>query len=87
MSRRIRHVDFGTLVAINREVVSLTGEKHEFTDEDERRMKSLLKEVEDAAAADDYDAQILEKASLLVFRIAAGQHFHEGNKRTAWSRF
>jgi len=83
LARKVRYIDFDTLTMINREVVSLTAEKHEYTDEDEKRMKRLLKDVEDAATADELDTQVLEKASLLVFRIASGQNFHEGNKRTA----
>lgn len=78
----VRHIDFKTLVLINREVVSLTGEKHEYAEEDETRIKSFLKEIKELII-DDPNAEILEKASLLTFRIASGQHFHEGNKRTA----
>ena len=83
LARKVRYIDFDTLTMINREVVSLTAEKHEYADEDEKRMKRLLKDVEHASAADDFDTQVLEKASLLIFRIASGQNFHEGNKRTA----
>jgi death-on-curing family protein len=79
----IHHVDFDTLVLINREVVSLTSERHEYTDEDAKRIRALLKEVREAGSRNDFEAAVLEKASVLIFRIASGQHFHEGNKRTA----
>lgn len=79
----VHHVDFDALILINREVVSLTEEKHEYTEEDERKIRSLLKEVERLQAEADFEEMILAKASLLVFRIASGQYFHEGNKRTA----
>lgn len=79
----IRHIDFEALVLINKKVVSLTREKHEYTEEDERRIRSLLQEVEELEVGVDSEAVILDKASLLIFRVASGQYFHEGNKRTA----
>jgi len=76
-------IDFETLVAINKEVVELTGDRHEYTEEDERRIRSMLKEVEEVGTTDDPKTAILEKAALLTFKVASGQNFHEGNKRTA----
>ncbi len=81
--KSIRHLDFSTLVMINREVVSLTGENHEYTGEDERRLKSLVEEVQTVSNNEEFGEAILQKTALLVYRIARGQHFHEGNKRTA----
>jgi len=81
--RSVHHLDFDALVLINKEVVSLTGEEHQFNGEDARGMKSLLRDVEEAGAGEDLEETLLAKASLLMFRIASGQHFHEGNKRTA----
>jgi len=83
VGKPIRHMDFNALILINKEVVSLTGEKHEYTEEDERRIRSLLKDVEQREVEADFEEEILAKTSLLVFRIASGQYFHEGNKRTA----
>ena len=84
MSRNpVRHIDFKALVLINKEVVSLTGEKHEYTEEDERRIRKSLNDVERLGIEEDPRDEILAKASLLMFRIASGQYFHEGNKRTA----
>lgn len=82
-NRIIRHLDFPTLVAINRAVVLLTQEKHEFEESDERRLRELVKEVKLASGGQNLRTGIIDEASLLMFRIAAGQHFHEGNKRTA----
>lgn len=76
-------MDFDSLVLINKEVVSLTKEKHEYTDEDERRIRSLLRDVEQLEVGADLQEAILGKAAVLIFRIASGQYFHEGNKRTA----
>ena len=81
--RSVHHLDFDALVLINKEVVSLTGEEHQFNGEDARGMKSLLRDVEEAGAGEDLEETLLAKASLLMFGIASGQHFHEGNKRTA----
>jgi death-on-curing family protein len=80
--RSIRHIDFETLVLINQKVVALTKEKHEYTTEDEDRIRQLLKDVEMLGGADPRET-VLGKAALLMFRIASGQYFHEGNKRTA----
>ncbi len=68
---------------INREVVSLTGELHEYSEEDEKRLKSLVREIEEVSSDERFDEAVIHKASLLIYRIATGQHFHEGNKRTA----
>jgi len=76
-------MDLDTLVLINREVVQLTSERHEYTEEDEKRIKTLLREVREVGQGENPETAVLQKASLLVYRIAAGQHFHEGNKRTA----
>jgi death-on-curing protein len=76
-------MDFDTLVLVNKEVVSLTKERHEYTEEDEKKIRSLLKDVELLKAGASHKEEILAKASLLMFRIASGQYFHEGNKRTA----
>ena len=82
MAKKLLDLDLGTLVRINKEVVRLTREKHEYDEEDERRMRSMLKEIESIGGRGGR-AEIVEKASLLVFRISSGQYFHDGNKRTA----
>lgn len=83
LARTIRYLDFDTLVLINKEVVSLTREKHEYDEDDEKRMKALLRSVKELDAGKSRKDVIIEKAALLVFKIASGQNFHEGNKRTA----
>lgn len=83
VGKPVHHIDFDALILINKEVVSLTKEKHEYTEEDERRIRSLLKDVEQLGVEADFEEEILGKASLLIFKIASGQYFHEGNKRTA----
>ncbi len=72
------------MVQINAEVVSLTGDKHEYTVEDERKLKRLLTDIEGTANDQERNESIIQKGSLLIFKIANGQHFHEGNKRTAF---
>jgi prophage maintenance system killer protein len=76
-------MDFAALVAINRQVVALTGEPHEYTDSDREGLGSLLAEVESRADNQEFDEAVPEKAALLMFKIASGQHFRSGNKRTA----
>jgi len=83
VSKVIRNLDFPTLTLINKEVVLLTGERHEFDEEDERRIKSLADEVAGTYNEEEFEEALVRKTSLLVYRIASGQHFHEGNKRTA----
>ena len=82
-NRAIRHIGVAQLVSINKQVVSLTGEKHEYDEEDERRLKDLVDDVAKNFNDEALDEAILLKASLIAFRVAAGQHFREGNKRTA----
>jgi len=79
----IRYLDFDTLVLINKQVVSLTEERHEYEEEDERRMKTLLRSVKELDAGKGGNQVVISKAAYLIFRIASGQNFHEGNKRTA----
>ena len=81
--RPLRHLDFDSLILINKEVVSLTNERHEYTDEDGRKIRSMLNDIEKLKVNEDLQEAILDKAAFLIFRIASGQYFHEGNKRTA----
>jgi len=83
LSKTIRYLDFKALVLINKEVVALTGDRHEYDEEDERRMKSMLRSVEEADIRGSLEDALAAKAAMLVFKIASGQNFHEGNKRTA----
>ncbi len=84
MTRKvIRHLNFPTLVLINREVVSLTGERHEYDEEDEKRIKSLVDEIATSYNDEEFGEALILKAALLAYKIASGQHFHEGNKRTS----
>jgi death on curing protein len=81
--RSVHHMDFSTLIAVNREVVELTREPHEYSKADGEQLESLVKEVVCRADNEDFEQAVPEKASLLVFRLASGQHFRAGNKRTA----
>jgi death-on-curing family protein len=76
-------MDLPTLIAVNREVVLLTSEPHEYSKADGEQLESLLKEVASRADNQVFAEAIPEKASLLVFKLASGQHFRAGNKRTA----
>jgi len=79
----IHHVDFETLVGVNMAVVALTNERHEYSPADGRKLRSLVKEVEQRADNQEFEEAVAEKAALLVYDIARGQYFHAGNKRTA----
>jgi len=81
--KTIHHVDFETLVRINAAVVALTKENHEYSSADGRKLRSLVREVEQRADNEEFEDAVAEKAALLVYDIARGQYFHAGNKRTA----
>ncbi len=81
--RIVHHMDLPALVAVNREVVLLTREPSEYSKADGEQLESLLKDVASRADNQDFDQAIPEKASLLIFKLASGQHFRAGNKRTA----
>ena len=81
--RTIHHIDFETLVSINKEVVALTKEEHGYAPADGRKLKKLIREVEQRADNQDFEEAVAEKSALLVYDIARGQYFHAGNKRTA----
>lgn len=68
---------------INRDVVALTKDLHEYTEEDERKLRIKLAGIESEGSDEDFKEAVMRKASLLMSGIASGQHFHEGNKRTA----
>ncbi|MDG6991147.1 MAG: type II toxin-antitoxin system death-on-curing family toxin [Nitrososphaerota archaeon] len=76
-------MSFDDVVHVNQVVVALSRESHAFSDADGDKLSALTKEVE--ARADNLSAEeaIPEKACLLVFKLASGQYFHAGNKRTA----
>ena len=81
--KTVHHMDFETLVSVNKEVVELTNEPHEFTNADKQKMKELLAEAESVASDEGFEQGVIAKAVFLVFKIASGQHFRGGNKRTA----
>jgi len=81
--KTIHHMDFDTLVSVNKEVASLTGEPHEYSKADGLKLAGLVKEVEQRADNQDFDEAVVEKAALLVYKVASGQYFRSGNKRTA----
>ncbi len=81
--KSIHHMDFEALLTVNREVVLLTSEPHEYTPADGEKLKELLADVAERASNEKFDEAVSEKAALLVFKIASGQHFRGGNKRTA----
>jgi death-on-curing protein len=76
-------LDIDSLILINKEVFSLTKEKHEYTGEGERKIRIMLNDVERLEVGENLQETVLEKVALLIFRIASGQYFHECNKRTA----
>jgi death-on-curing family protein len=81
--KTIHHMDFDVLVNVNRAVVDLTGEPHAFAEADRRKLAELVQEVEQRADNQEFEEAVPEKASLLMFKIASGQYFRAGNKRTA----
>ena len=81
--KTIHHVDFETLLEVNKAVVDLTKEKHEYSTADGKKLKTLVVEVEQRADNQEFDEAVTEKAALLVYDIARGQYFHAWNKRTA----
>lgn len=81
--KTIHHIDFDGLVELNRQIVSLSNEPHGYSEADGEKLKKLLEEVEARADASKFEEAVPEQGSLLVFKLAAGQHFKGGNKRTA----
>jgi len=81
--KKIHHMDFETLVEVNKEVVALTGERHGYSRADGEKLSKLIEEVELRADNQDYEEAVAEKAALLMYKVASGQYFHAGNKRTA----
>ena len=79
---KIRYPDFQA-IRINRKVVALTSNDHIYTRDDEQRIRRLLSNVRKIANNEEPLESIIHKTSRLIFGIAGGQHFHEGNKRTA----
>jgi len=81
--KTIHHPDFEALVAVNRGVVALTNEPHGYSQADGEKIEELLTEVEHRADNQEFEEAVVDKAALLVFKLASGQHFKTGNKRTA----
>ncbi len=61
----------------------LHSDEHAYTKDDEQKIRRLLSNVRKIANDEEPAESIIQKTSLLIFQIARGQHFHEGNKRTA----
>lgn len=84
MARKtIHHLDYETLVDVNKGVVALTREAHGLSPADSRKLSELVKQVEQRADNQDFDEAVADKASLLIYEVARGQFFRAGNKRTA----
>jgi len=83
--RVVHHLDFLALVTINREVVSLTSERHEFDESDERRHKALVKEVRRGAGKETFESAVVEEASTLMFRIARVNTSTKETRELPWS--
>jgi death-on-curing family protein len=81
--RTVHHIDLQTLVDINKGVVALTGEPHAYSPADGEKLAALVTEVEQRANNQEPEEAVPEKAALLVFKVASGQYFRAGNKRTA----
>ncbi|HYC11824.1 MAG TPA: Fic family protein [Nitrososphaerales archaeon] len=81
--KTVHHMDFDSLLAVNREVVLLTREPHEFTPADGEKLKELLAGAEERADNERPEEAVADKAAFLIFKLASGQHFRSGNKRTA----
>ena len=81
--RTVHHLDFDVLVSINRRVVALTGEPHGYSPADGEKLSGLVREVEQRADNQALQEAVPDKAALLVYKIASGQYFKAGNKRTA----
>ena len=81
--KTIHHPDLETLLAFNREVVALTKEPHGYSEADGRKLVELVSELETRANNQDFDEAVVDKGAFLVFKLASGQYFRAGNKRTA----
>ncbi len=81
--KKIRYLDFSIVAKINRGVVALTKDLHEYSEDDEEKLKIKLTGIKSEGSDEDFKEAVTRKAALLMFGIASGQHFHEGNKRTA----
>ena len=83
VKRSVHHPDFDDLVKMNMEVVTLTREPSEYSSADKAKLESLVSEVAQRADNQEFEDAVCEKASLLVYKLASGQYFKAGNKRTA----
>ena len=81
--KTVHHMDFDSLISVNREVVLLTREPHEFSQADGEKLKELLAEAEERANNERPQEAVADKAAFLIYKLASGQHFKGGNKRTA----
>jgi len=81
--KTVHHMDFDALLEVNREVVLLTREPHEYSSADGMKLKDLLKEDEERSDNEKLDEAVADKAAYLIYKLASGQHFRGGNKRTA----
>lgn len=81
--KAVHHLTFDALTDVNRAVVVLSKEEHGYSEADAQKLRDLVVEVENRAEDREHDEAALDKCSLLVFKIASGQYFRAGNKRTA----
>jgi prophage maintenance system killer protein len=84
----LRYPSLEAVIETNRRMVALTGEEHALDDSDKASLRAILSAVKRVGESDEMHRLspkqlMVKKASYLLFSIAEGQKFHEGNKRTA----
>ena len=81
--RSVHHPEFDDIAEMNKAVVALTREPSEYTPADKLKLDELVAEVAQRAENQEFEDAVPEKASLLIYKLACGQYFKAGNKRTA----
>lgn len=80
----MKYPSVDAIIAVNREVVRQTGESHDFDEDDLMRLERVISGMMETGEEGLQEREsMVKKASSLLFHIARGQCFHEGNKRTA----
>lgn len=82
---KVYYPSLESIILANKKAVRFTGDEHGYTDSDLELLRMMLAKLKRVASREpSFKRRMVKKASFLMYGIARGQRFYEGNKRTSF---
>lgn len=83
--KRVVYPSLEFIILTNKRALEFTGEEHGYKENDMESLKIMLANLRKVGRRESsFKQRMLKKSSFLMYRLARGQRFYEGNKRTAF---